>query len=93
MPTVNASPGWLSGNFWLKCITSSWRQQPCASTVHQHSAQCISTVHSASAQLHWKQLWKLQQLHHSVLGPVSALTLNAAPISLRLMVYRGAVRP
>ena len=85
MPTVNASSGWLSGNFWLKCITSSWRQQPCA------SAQC--TVHSASAQLHWKQLWKLQQLHHSVLGPVSALTLNAAPISLRLMVYRGAVRP
>ena len=46
----------------------------------------------ASASVHWKQLWKLQQLH-SVLGPVSALTLNAAPISLRLMVYRGAVRP
>ena len=86
MPTVNASSGWLSGNFWLKCITSSWR----SSLVHQ---LCINTVHSASAQLHWKQLWKLQQLHHSVLGPVSALTLNAAPISLRLMVYRGAVRP
>ena len=44
MPTVNASSGWLSGNFWLKCITSSWRQQPCASTVHQHSEQCISTT-------------------------------------------------
>lgn len=75
MPTVNASSGWLSGNFWLKCITSNWRQQP-----------------GASASVHREQLWKLQQLH-AVLGPVSALTLNAAPISLRLMVYRGAVRP
>ena len=59
MPTVNASSGWLSGNFWLKCITSSWRQQPCASaqcTVHQHnctgnsSGSCSSSTTPSLAQ-------------------------------------------